>query len=162
MYYFIYILSTSKKINKTDFALSTELKDLEAILIDLKGDKGILENKITRDPKNSLIIAVNALKKYKIAIPKIGYNEIEKFPASILKELVILQDTIENDIEREKNIEDNLKKDFSASIIYEVDNKIREINYINKKFEYSIYNPDKKIRIKNTKRVFSYPFKLVI
>jgi len=153
LYYFIYIFSTSKPINKSDLILSKVSTDLNDKLQRLKDAIASLKEEITRESENRLVIAIVYLKEFKLKTPSVKYNESKLFLNSILKELETLYQELEYQLNQEKELEEELKANFSISILFEVNKEIREFKYINKKFEFSKFKNKTKTKIQNIKKI---------
>tara|TARA_B100000378_G_scaffold160792_1_gene129515 strand:- start:4426 stop:6744 length:2319 start_codon:yes stop_codon:yes gene_type:complete len=135
LYLLIYLIGTRKDLN-SKAGLNLRSKDLEGYLEDLKSDFEILKElkgfkKFSKFKETDFLKIYELINKYELPDFK-STDSILKLVEKLNTNLTEKISKAEDDIKKEQEDEKHIREKLAVSILYEVEGKIKEVNYCNK------------------------------
>ncbi|WP_430412150.1 AAA family ATPase [Kordia sp.] len=140
LYLFIYLISINKKVNK-EVVIDKRSKDLIFERYNIVKDIFKSQNKFS-DPnsnKKKRFEILSLINKYNLNINYYSIKNLEDLIGTIKKELTDLFSQRAYIINKEKSKENEIKENLALSIIFEADNQVFEICYVNQEFGYACF-----------------------
>jgi len=152
LYLFIYLISIDRgnEIKKESEDLESQRENLVKDIIKLR--EKLDNSNISVD---EVLEELYLIKSYNRELNFYSIKTFEDLKTKLKKELNDLNLWLSAEIREEKKKEIEIEKGLSLSIIYEVDKKVFEISYTNKKFKYAFFENSSKKELK-FKKDFSF------